>query len=154
MPPSLNLTILTCPLTTIQTSVAALPPGEWFGFCQSVGRDGPGNLNAGIRTFHDHEKLRSSRGEYGVVKCTFPVSSAHRREQLYEFLRFCFAATPLAFDAARTLDREIVRTHWFTPAQLAERAPQHRSRLVMRAIDDYVAGARHPLDLLHDFLRD
>ena len=69
------------------------------------------------------------------------------------FLRFCFAARPHHFDANRPLDDEIVRTHWFTPTALAARANAHRSPLVMRAIDDYQAGQRYPLDLLHDFLR-
>ena len=70
------------------------------------------------------------------------------------FLRFCFAASAQSFDPARPLDREIVRTHWFTPAELLARQGQLRSPLVMRAIEDYQAGERHPLSLLHAFLRD
>jgi 8-oxo-dGTP pyrophosphatase MutT (NUDIX family) len=69
------------------------------------------------------------------------------------FLRFCFAATPVAFDPARTLDTEIVRAHWLSRGALAARADQHRSPLVMLAIDDYLAGRRHPLTLLHALLR-
>ncbi|MEQ8495530.1 MAG: NUDIX hydrolase [Gammaproteobacteria bacterium] len=69
------------------------------------------------------------------------------------FLRFCFAATPLEHEPTRTLDREIVTTHWLDRAALAEFPVRHRSPLVLRAIDDYEAGTRHPLTLLHDFLR-
>lgn len=69
------------------------------------------------------------------------------------FLRFCFAARPRAFDPARPLDAEIVRTHWFTPAQLAAQRPRHRSPLVMQAVDDYLSGQRYPLSILHDRLR-
>lgn len=68
------------------------------------------------------------------------------------FLRFCFAATPLSHDPARPLDREIVRTHWFTRTELAAHGARHRSPLVLRSVDDYLAGRRHPLDLLHAFL--
>ena len=70
------------------------------------------------------------------------------------FLRFCFAATPVSFDPQRVLDREIVRTHWFDRIELAACAPRHRSQLVLRAVDDYLAGERYPLSLLHAFLRD
>jgi 8-oxo-dGTP pyrophosphatase MutT (NUDIX family) len=70
------------------------------------------------------------------------------------FLRFCFAATALAHDATRTLDREIVRTHWYTRSELAAQAARHRSPLVLRSVDDYLAGRRHPLDLLQACLRD
>ena len=69
------------------------------------------------------------------------------------FLRFCFSAVPLSFDAARSLDREIVRTHWLTHGELGELTPRHRSPLVMRSIDDYLAGQRHPLTMLHALLR-
>jgi len=69
------------------------------------------------------------------------------------FLRFCFAARPLRHDANRTLDEEIVRTHWLDRAALVERRSMHRSPLVLRAIDDYLAGQRYPLALIHDYLR-
>jgi len=70
------------------------------------------------------------------------------------FLRFCFAASARAHDPARTLDREIVAVHWLTRDELAARRAQHRSPLVMQAVLDYEAGKRHPLSLLHEFLRD
>ncbi|MBX9609615.1 MAG: NUDIX hydrolase [Gammaproteobacteria bacterium] len=69
------------------------------------------------------------------------------------FLRFCFAATAREFDATRKLDKEIVRTHWWSRDELEAHAAMLRSPLVLRAVDDHLGGARHPLSLLHDFLR-
>ena len=43
------------------------------------------------------------------------------------------------------LDEGIVGTHWLTRAELKLREPQLRSPLVLRCIDDYLAGQRQPL---------
>lgn len=69
------------------------------------------------------------------------------------FLRFCFAAAPVSHDAGRALDREIVTTHWLDRTELAATTLRHRSPMVLRAVDDFEAGQRYPLSLLHDFLR-
>jgi len=63
-------------------------------------------------------------------------------------LRFAFTGTVDDHDAARPLDRGILGTHWLTRAELIERQPRLRSPLVLRCIDDYLAGRRHPLDLV------
>ena len=51
-------------------------------------------------------------------------------------------------DAARTLDAPIIATHWLTRAQVLERAARLRTPLVLRCIDDYLAGTRLPLGAL------
>jgi len=63
-------------------------------------------------------------------------------------LRFAFAGTADDHDPSQPLDRGILRTHWLTRAELVERQPRLRSPLVLRCIDDYFAGRRHPLDLV------
>ena len=68
------------------------------------------------------------------------------------FVRFAFAGTALHHDPQRRLDQEIVRALWFNRAELVAREPQLRTPLVLRALDDYLAGQRYPLTLLHDFL--
>jgi 8-oxo-dGTP pyrophosphatase MutT (NUDIX family) len=52
-------------------------------------------------------------------------------EQDITYLRFAFAGTLGAFEADRTLDDGIVRT------------------LLLRCIEDYLAGQRYPLELIH-----
>ena len=63
------------------------------------------------------------------------------------FLRFCFAGEIQGEEPGRTLDKAIVRVHWLTAAELAARAAEHRSPLVQRCMDDYLAGRRYPLEL-------
>ncbi len=63
------------------------------------------------------------------------------------FLRFCFAGDVSAQDPTRTLDTEIVRLHWLTPAELHGRKADHRSPLVGKCVADFMAGKRYPLEL-------
>jgi 8-oxo-dGTP pyrophosphatase MutT (NUDIX family) len=64
------------------------------------------------------------------------------------FLRFCFAGEVSDADPARKLDKEIVRLHWLTAAELQARRAEHRSPLVAKCVADYLAGRRFSLDLL------
>jgi 8-oxo-dGTP pyrophosphatase MutT (NUDIX family) len=64
------------------------------------------------------------------------------------YLRFAFAAEPVALDAARKLDEGIVRAVWMTPTVLQDASARHRSPLVWQVVADYLAGRRHPLSML------
>jgi NADH pyrophosphatase NudC (nudix superfamily) len=61
-------------------------------------------------------------------------------------LRFAFIGSVTDHDAMQPLDHGILRTHWLTRAELLEHEPRLRSPLVLRCIDDYLAGQRRPLD--------
>ncbi|GAB4349450.1 MAG: NUDIX hydrolase [Immundisolibacter sp.] len=63
-------------------------------------------------------------------------------------LRVCFSARSLSHDPTRPLDDGIERALWLSRQELADSIPRHRTELVMRCLDDYLAGARHPLALL------
>lgn len=65
------------------------------------------------------------------------------------YLRFTFAGTVGAHHAWRTLDDGIVRTVWMTLDEIKSCADRHRSPLVVRSIEDYLAGQRFPVDLIH-----
>ncbi|WP_018078932.1 NUDIX hydrolase [Thiobacillus denitrificans] len=64
------------------------------------------------------------------------------------YLRFAYVCEAVGFDAGRALDDGIVRTLWLTPAELAAHPTPHRSPLVMRCIEDYLAGRRFPLNFV------
>jgi len=64
------------------------------------------------------------------------------------YLRFAFCGRILAHHAERTLDEGIVRAAWMTPDEIRASAPRHRSPLVVRCMEDYLAGKRYPLELL------
>ncbi|MGA2563944.1 MAG: NUDIX hydrolase [Steroidobacteraceae bacterium] len=63
-------------------------------------------------------------------------------------LRFAFSGALRELDTTRTLDAPIIATHWLTRAQVLERAARLRTPLVVRCIDDYLAGSRLPLGAL------
>lgn len=62
------------------------------------------------------------------------------------FLRFCFRGRIEGIDA-RPLDRQILRLHWLSREELAARRAEHRSPLVQRCVDDYIAGRAFALDV-------
>jgi ADP-ribose pyrophosphatase YjhB (NUDIX family) len=68
------------------------------------------------------------------------------------FLRFCFTGKLLHFNQDSPLDPDIIRTHWLTRSELIEQSKRLRSPLVLKSIDQYLQGDRHPLSLLHTYL--
>lgn len=65
------------------------------------------------------------------------------------YLRFAFCGTLGDALPGRALDTGIVRTVWLTPDEVRESVGRHRSPLVLRCIEDHLAGRRYPLDLIH-----
>ena len=61
------------------------------------------------------------------------------------YLRFAYSGELGDFDATRTLDTGIVRTLWMTPEELRASTARHRSPLVLRCIEDHLAGQRFSL---------
>lgn len=66
------------------------------------------------------------------------------------FLRFAFAADPIAHDPGRALDEGILQAVWLTPAELLAEPGRLRSPLVRQVVEDYLAGQRHPLALVKE----
>ncbi|MFZ4289147.1 NUDIX hydrolase [Variovorax sp. HJSM1_2] len=65
------------------------------------------------------------------------------------YLRFAFCGKVGAPDSTRRLDHGIVRTHWMTATQIQQHTPRHRTPLLQRGLDDYLAGRRFPLDFVN-----
>lgn len=65
------------------------------------------------------------------------------------YLRMAFAADPLQLDASRTLDEGILRALWLTPSELSAQSERHRSPLVWRVVEDFLAGRRLPLGAIY-----
>ena len=64
------------------------------------------------------------------------------------YLRFAFCGELGPAIAHRALDHGIVRTLWLTPDEVRASSARHRSPLLLRCMEDYLAGHRHPLDLM------
>jgi NADH pyrophosphatase NudC (nudix superfamily) len=60
-------------------------------------------------------------------------------------LRFAFIGSVTDHDAHQPLDHGILRTHWLTRAEILAQHSRLRSPLVLRCIDDYLAGQRSAL---------
>ena len=49
----------------------------------------------------------------------------------------------------RRLDDGILRTLWLTADEIRSLSAQHRSPLVMKCVEDYLAGQHFPLSLVY-----
>ncbi len=66
------------------------------------------------------------------------------------FLRLCFTGTAEAPPPGPVeLDEGIIAARWLTRTEIVARASDLRSPLVTRAIEDYDAGHRYPLECIH-----
>jgi len=64
------------------------------------------------------------------------------------FLRANFFGQVHNFNPGQPLDDGIQRTLWLSREEIQAEKARLRSPLVLRCIDDYLAGNRHPLDML------
>jgi len=61
-----------------------------------------------------------------------------------QYLRIAYVGNYIAHDDARKLDDGVYAVHWFSPADLERRMQRLRSPIVMRCVQDYLAGQRKP----------
>lgn len=64
------------------------------------------------------------------------------------FLRFSFAGRVSGHDTSLDLDDGIERALWLTRDQIISQQPRLRSPMVLRGVDDFLAGQRIPLAVL------
>ena len=64
------------------------------------------------------------------------------------FLRFSFAGRVSGHDTRLDLDDGIERALWLTRDQIISQQPRLRSPMVLRGVDDFLAGQRIPLAVL------
>lgn len=74
------------------------------------------------------------------------ISSRTKLEVTYLRIAFC---GELGASHDIPLDEGILRTVWMTYDELVACQEKHRSPLVLRCIDDYLAGQRAPLSMLY-----
>lgn len=65
-----------------------------------------------------------------------------------QFLRIVYLADFLGEDTTRRLDDGVHAVHWYTLEDLQRRRRELRSPVVVRCIEDYLAGRRKPDSLL------
>jgi len=82
-------------------------------------------------------------GVIGVYLYTAPSNGV-------TYQRICFAATPVRHHPQRALDTGIVGAPWVTREELVAQPERWRSELILRCIDDYLAGPSYDLDIIRD----
>ena len=65
------------------------------------------------------------------------------------YLRFAYGGRLRGEEPGRRLDEGIVRAVWLTLDEVRACADRHRSPLILQCIEDWIAGQRHPLALVH-----
>lgn len=76
------------------------------------------------------------------------IYSWRNDEKDVTYLRFAFGGELFGFDPGRKLDEGIVAARWLTLDEVRATVPRHRSPLILRCIEDSLAGKRYPLDIL------
>jgi len=66
------------------------------------------------------------------------------------YQRVCFSAKAVKHHVDRALDTGIVGAPWMTRDELASQPDRWRSELVLRCIDEYLAGPIHNLEVIRD----
>ena len=85
----------------------------------------------------------------GVYLSRFERSASETEEALdITYLRFAFCGELGAHVEGQPLDEGIVRTVWLSEEEMRASSAMHRSPLLLRCLDDYLAGRRYPLDLV------
>jgi phosphatase NudJ len=64
------------------------------------------------------------------------------------YLRFAYCGELGAHVEGQALDEGIVRTVWLTADEIRASADRHRSPLLLRCMEDYLAGRRYPLEMV------
>ena len=67
------------------------------------------------------------------------------------YLRVCYAGRATQHHPERELDEGIIQALWLSPEEIEERKNELRSPLVRQCVDDYLAGKRYPLEIIHHF---
>ena len=75
----------------------------------------------------------------------------HSADSDTTYLRFAFTGAITGHDPGRPLDTGILQAVWLSPGEIRATLERHRSPLVSRCVEDYLAGKRYPLELLNHY---
>lgn len=108
-----------------------------------------GHLEAGesLLTATAREALEESAFHF-VPQHLLGIYRWHSLESDTTYLRFAFTGNLTGHEKDRPLDTGILRALWLTPEEIRDSKDRHRSLLVLRCVEDYLAGKRYPLDVL------
>jgi ADP-ribose pyrophosphatase YjhB (NUDIX family) len=65
--------------------------------------------------------------------------------------RACYAAKALSHQQNLKLDEGIIRALWLSRDEIEQLGNKLRSPMVLKCIDDYLAGNKYPLELIYEY---
>lgn len=104
--------------------------------------DGESIVDAAVR-----ETLEETAWHF-VPRALLGIYLWRNPENGHSILRVAISGEVTGHEAGRVLDKPVVAAHWMEREQLLAQPDRLRSPLVMRCIDDYLAGHRHELSAL------
>ena len=115
-----------------------------LAFNQPAGHleEGESLLNAVVR-----ETLEETAYHFKPTHLVGIYTWQHPTKKL-TYLRFAFGGELRGYEADRSLDEGIVAARWLTLDEVKATQARHRSPLILRCIEDQIAGKSAPLDLL------
>jgi 8-oxo-dGTP pyrophosphatase MutT (NUDIX family) len=72
----------------------------------------------------------------------------HNEAKDITYLRFAFGGVITGYEPLRPLDKGIIAAHWLTLDEIRALSSRHRSPLILRGIDDWLAGKRYALEFI------
>jgi 8-oxo-dGTP pyrophosphatase MutT (NUDIX family) len=94
----------------------------------------------------DESLLAACRREVLEETALIGIYRWHYAPKDVTFLRFCFRGRIEGVEN-RPLDKGIERLQWLTRDELIARRADHRSPLVQRCVDDFIAGRQFPIEV-------
>lgn len=113
---------------------------------QPAGHLDPGETlqQAAIRETYEESGWRvKPTGVVGISKYIAPHNGT-------VYYRTTFIADPIEHDPLAVLDEGILQAVWLTIDEILEQVDKLRSPLVLKNIEQYLAGERYPLSLIYD----
>ncbi len=101
------------------------------------------SLVSGVAREVLEESARDFEAQYliGIYRWHAPSSDI-------TYLRFAFGGRVIAHHPERKLDEGIVQAVWMSPDEIRATQSRHRSPLILRCVEDYLAGKRYPLEII------
>ena len=94
------------------------------------------------------ETLEETRFHFQPTALLGVYRWAHPRKPI-TYLRFAFVGEITGEQPDAVLDEGIIRPLWLSVDEIRACQERHRSPLLLRCMEDYLAGQRYSLDLLH-----
>ena len=111
-----------------------------------------GHLDEGESLFEAAVRETLEETAWHVNLTAFLGTYVYNAKNGITYIRHCFIAQPEKHDPCLSLDTDIIAAHWLTHKEIF--APEFipRSPLVLKAVEDYLAGIRLPLNTIQHYL--